>query len=101
MNLAINFLKTLLCFEILYFTHSEGSEVNDAFNLYIHHGVKMKVHSNLEDSLFGFSLALKDESVFVGAPHYARKGGVFYCSLNDCEDECGCSAVENFDGRSK
>ena len=100
MSLAFKFLEVLLCFEMVYFIHCKGKEINAPFNLYTHHAVKMKVPT-VEDSLFGFSLALKDESVFVGDPKYDRKGGIFYCNLNNCEDECACSTVNDFESKSK
>ena len=76
----------------------EGIEIETPFDLHIQKGTKMTIKENIGGSLFGFSLALRDETLFVGAPKYDGKGGVFHCNLEDCiiDNECFCDAISSF-----
>ena len=40
-----------------------------------------KTHKFQKDDLFGFSLALGKDEVFIGAPGYNRSGTLFHCPI--------------------
>ena len=75
-----------------------GDEINTPFDLHVQQGIKISLDETITGSLFGFSLALKNMTLFVGAPKYDDgKGGAFHCDLKDCEKyaECYCGAINS------
>ena len=79
-----------------------GDEIKTPFDLHVQQGTKVSLDESITGSLFGFSLALKDMTLFVGAPKYDEgKGGAFYCDLKDCKKyvECSCEAINSINER--
>ena len=77
-------------------------EMKTPFDLNVQQGTKMSLDERITGSLFGFSLALKNMTLFVGAPKYdGGKGGAFYCNLKDCEKytECSCEPINRLNER--
>ena len=79
-----------------------GNDIETPIDIHVYHGMKMTLDANSTGSLFGFSLALNKDTLFVGAPRYDnRNGGGFYCNLKNCTQECSCSAISNLNGKGK
>ena len=45
------------------------------------HPIEFKPPSDSEGSLFGYSLALTEEKLYVGAPTHDTQGAVFQCDI--------------------
>jgi len=53
---------------------------------------------NLEGSYFGFSLAVTEETLFIGAPYYQEATGLVYYSPTDGSPSSGNGTFQNDDG---
>ena len=79
-----------------------GNKFEVPIDIHAYHGIKMTLDASSTGSLFGFSLALKNDTLFVGAPRYdERKGGGFYCDLKNCVEECSCAAISSLNLEGK
>lgn len=50
--------------------------------------------SDVDGTLFGTSSSLKDGDLYVGAPHYEGRGGIFHCESG----QTSCDNVHEFRG---
>ena len=59
-----------------------AAAVSNAFNIDTKHPILASPSSKNESSLFGYSLSIKDSSLYVGAPGHDDRGGVFRCDFD-------------------
>ena len=53
----------------------------------------VETHETVKNDMFGASIALSKNDVFIGAPKHAYGGGVFRCSAIDRQ----CSQIKGFE----
>ena len=56
--------------------------VSSAFNIDKEHPILASPSSDYEKSFFGYSLVIKDSSLYVGAPGHEVTGNVFRCDFD-------------------
>ena len=56
--------------------------ISSAFNIDTKHPILASPSSDYEKSFFGYSLVIKDSSLYVGAPGHEVTGGVFRCDFD-------------------
>ena len=56
--------------------------ISSAFNIDTNHPILASPSSNYENSFFGYSIVIKDSSLYVGAPGHEGTGGVFRCDFD-------------------
>ena len=59
-----------------------AAAISSAFNIDTKHPILASPSTNYEKSLFGYSLVIKDSSLYVGAPGHEARGDVFRCDFD-------------------
>ena len=68
-------------------------------NIDTQHAFLMNKNIKGNKGLFGFSSALAEDELFVGAPHHDEKGAIFKCNLDNENHEC--STIDRFKNKGR